>query len=440
MAVTVQFHKGLKEIGGTFVEVETARAKCMFDFGFARGDMLDYKIRPRKGFAASDYAALGILPVTDGIYDARNADVLRVLPYGEPTVSKECFLLISHMHIDHMGGLTFLHPDVPVYMTKDSLKLYKRISENGKEEGAMHKNCIGVEPGIPFTVGDITVTALSVDHDVPGACGFLIRSEGKTICYTGDFRFHGFHKELSRDFARKVSQAGVDMMICEGTSVSHEPVNMLKLTAPEEGKRTEQDLQKEVRAYAKKAEGLIVINCYPRNVERLHQLVETLKKCGRKLVLVEVAADYLNAFYPKDPICVYEDTMLRADRPKKWRRVSRQELLFDPSQYVLQLPYRNMYELVALRGGVSAYLHFDGAPLGAYDPSFRRMEMMLEELGIAYEHMGVSGHAEPYYIKYMIDTIAPKILVPLHSFKPEQVKSDAAERRILPAEGEVVKL
>ena len=53
MAVTVQFHKGLKEIGGTFVEVETARAKCMFDFGFARGDMLDYKIRPRKDFAAS---------------------------------------------------------------------------------------------------------------------------------------------------------------------------------------------------------------------------------------------------------------------------------------------------------------------------------------------------------------------------------------------------
>ena len=40
MAVTVKFVNGLKEIGGTFVEVETDRAKCMFDFGYAKGGFL----------------------------------------------------------------------------------------------------------------------------------------------------------------------------------------------------------------------------------------------------------------------------------------------------------------------------------------------------------------------------------------------------------------
>ena len=32
---TLTFYNGLREIGGTFVVVETDEARCMFDFGFA---------------------------------------------------------------------------------------------------------------------------------------------------------------------------------------------------------------------------------------------------------------------------------------------------------------------------------------------------------------------------------------------------------------------
>ena len=31
---TLTFYNGLREIGGTFVVVETDEARCMFDFGF----------------------------------------------------------------------------------------------------------------------------------------------------------------------------------------------------------------------------------------------------------------------------------------------------------------------------------------------------------------------------------------------------------------------
>ena len=126
MAVTIRYVNGLREIGGTFVEVETLRTKCMFDFGFSSAHLLDPQIPLGDEMGAARLAAIGILPVTDGIYDARNARALRVLPYGEPAVGKECFFLISHLHIDHMGGLGFLHPDIPVYMTRESLKLYER--------------------------------------------------------------------------------------------------------------------------------------------------------------------------------------------------------------------------------------------------------------------------------------------------------------------------
>ena len=200
MSVTVKFISGLKEIGGTFVEVETERAKCMFDFGYAKGGSLDRAIPLRREYAASDLALSGVLPRTDGIYDEKNAEILNVLPYGSSSIGKECFILISHLHIDHMGGLGCLHPDVPVYMTEDSVKLYERLAANNDVQGMAHEKCIGVKPGASFVIGDIEVTPVSTDHDIKGACGYLIKSQGKTICYTGDFRFHGLHSEVTRAF------------------------------------------------------------------------------------------------------------------------------------------------------------------------------------------------------------------------------------------------
>ena len=51
------FYNGLREIGGTFVEVRTDKAKCMFDFGFAVAGRMDEKIKKRKDDLAADYVS-----------------------------------------------------------------------------------------------------------------------------------------------------------------------------------------------------------------------------------------------------------------------------------------------------------------------------------------------------------------------------------------------
>ena len=120
----INFYNGLTEIGGTFVSVETKKAKCMFDFGFAEQNRIDDKMNIRMESVAEDSIRLGILPKEDGIYDKRVAEKMQVLPYGE--TKQECFFVISHMHIDHMGGLGMLHKDIPVYMSEESKRLYHK--------------------------------------------------------------------------------------------------------------------------------------------------------------------------------------------------------------------------------------------------------------------------------------------------------------------------
>lgn len=465
---TISFYNGLREIGGTFVVVETETARCMFDFGFAVMQRMDDKIRVREKDCAADYARLGILAVQDGIYDDYTAKKLGVKSFEAD--EKKNFFVISHMHIDHMGGLGMLAQELPVYMSEDSLRLYRRLEHCGDIQVRGHKNCIGVPDGESFTVGDITVKAVEVDHDVNGACGFLITTQDGSICYTGDYRFHGFHPEKTRAFGEQMK--GADVLITEGVTVSFSDIDMLSLEKPEGTGHTEYWLQEQMKAIAKgkaselddfaeglvlgytpgsERDGLIVINPYNRNVERVHELLKTFASEGRTLVLDGMQADYLKALYPRDEVYIYEETLsyargrgssvqLQSARENGFKVVSRKELLESPSKYVLQLDYSSLYELMELKEKTALYVHMDGAPLGDYDPSYAKLKNILEQMRVPYVHLSTGGHSAPYYLRAMVDTIAPGTLIPLHSFRPEQVESHAAKKRVLPEYGDCYEL
>ena len=332
-----------------------------------------------------------------------------------------------------------LDQNLPVYMSEDSLKLYRRLESCGDIQVKGHKNCIGIPYGESFTVGDITVEVEAIDHDVIGACGYRITTPGGTICYTGDYRFHGFHPEITKAFGQKMK--GVDVLITEGVTVSFDDVDILSLTKPEEPERSEEWLQDKMCKESTEQKGLIIVNPYNRNVERLHHLIMTAQKTGRKLVMDGVQADYVQTFYPEDEILMYENSVGVGVDAKKaeergWSIITREELLSNPSKYILQQDYVNFYELMDLSSVITLYIHMDGAPLGDYDPSFGKMHRILDHMNIPYMNIGIGGHSRPYYLRTMLDAIAPHILVPLHSFRPEQVNTAHADKRILPEYGE----
>jgi mRNA degradation ribonuclease J1/J2 len=222
-------------------------------------------------------------------------------------------------------------------------------------------------------------------------------------------------------------------MITEGVTVSFAEVDMLTAEEPTE-LRTEEKLQLRMGELAAQEKGLIVINPYNRNVERMHQLIHTLAAQERKLVMDVVQADYVAEFYPEDEICVYAETVHGEELPAGAKLVTRAQLLAEPRHYVLQLNYRDEYELLDLKDCVSCYVHADGSPMGAYMPSYAKLYALLEQLGIPVESLGTGGHAQPYYIRQMIEAVQPDILVPLHSMRPEQVNAKRIGCRVLPRE------
>ncbi len=427
---TLCFYQGLKTIGGTVLEIATEQARCLFDFGPVYSPADDARVLPRRHAMVSDALKTGVFPRADGLYDRKELADVPLPAYGETRPLP--FVLISHMHIDHMGGLGLLARDAEVYMSEESLRLYRGLEKAGELHFRPHLNCFGVLPGEWVQKGDLSFRMIAVDHDVPGACGFEIVTPDARLCYTGDLRIHGFHGEQTLQFAAAVR--GADVCITEGVTVSF--IDDFASITPDtslEGTVTEQALQGEIASAVRAAGSLVYLNLYSRNILRLHALHETIKGAGRQLVLEPAAATLYRQFYPSAPLLLYAPLAEGFDLPCA-EPVTREAIREHPQRYVLQLSYARLLETLDYPPEGSLYIHSDGMPLGVYDPGFQKLQDFLKQQRIAYVQLSCSGHARPAHLKYLLEEIAPKTIIPLHSHKPELVWIPGA-RQFLPEAG-----
>ena len=102
MKVTI--YRGSREIGGTLIEVRSSSTRILIDAGyplFLNNEPIADDVAKRSYL---ELLALGVLPDIKGLYawDQKGFDAV----------------IISHAHIDHYGLLKFIHPSIPVYLSK----------------------------------------------------------------------------------------------------------------------------------------------------------------------------------------------------------------------------------------------------------------------------------------------------------------------------------
>ena len=190
MKITI--HRGTHQIGGSAIEISTKSTRIIMDFGNELS--LDEKYTPIN---------LDIDGVTKGIADCDG-------------------IVISHYHMDHLGQLTSALPDIPLYMGE----LSKEIALIGSEyqDKDLYLRLLGANTfrgGEAFTIGDIHIRPLVIDHSAADSYMLVIEAEGKSVLYTGDFRMHGLrHHVLQKLVNTYIGE--IDVLITEGTLLSRD--------------------------------------------------------------------------------------------------------------------------------------------------------------------------------------------------------------------------
>ncbi len=364
--------------------VEHGSARAMFEMGIEHAPGLapfSLGLRPRPGRELPDLQAVGMAPRATGVLGAWD---------------RRTSLFLSHMHLDHVALASCVHPDVPLYYPQRMEPLRAACVRAGYLAWRE-------PPGVPTPdraqvgVGEITVEFVAVDHDLPGASGFLVRTPDLTLAYTGDNRWHGFHPEVTERFAEAARGAGV--LVQESVSLGWAPSVEDEAEAAQPPEWSEEDVVREFGEVLERARGLVIVNLYPMNRLRVHAFGAACAARGRVLVLEPQAAAI--ADWP----LVLEDAG---------------SVLHDPSRYCVQLEFASLPTLIDLRPPAgSVYVHSNGVPLGRYDPAYQVMLSWVRAMGLELVSLASSGHSRPADIRRMVEAVAPDVVLPVHSQRPE---------------------
>lgn len=421
---TVSFHSGILTIGGTIIEVAYKDAHIFFDFGT--------EYRPELNLTDEKLTTLltnRLIPELKGLYDER-------LGYSYQGNDGEEYqhtvVFLSHAHLDHSKMINYLDPEIPLYTMEETKAILRSLNRNGDflipspfEEKNFTRDMIGLEAHDVIQIGEISVEIVPVDHDAYGAAALLIRTPDQFLVYTGDLRLHGYDREKTEAFCKQARHT--DLLMMEGVSISfperEADADQIRVLSEEEL------VQEFVRLMEENPERQITFNGYPANVLRFIKLIEfsprtVVLEANMAALLQEVRNLKVRYYYAE------ENSRIQALDPEL--EVPYEVLINDQTTYLWQVV--NKFE--NLQGG-GLYVHSDAQPLGDFDPQYAIFLNLLEELQVSFVRLSLSGHAFEEDLNEIIRMIEPKLLVPIHTLKPEKLENPYG-KRILPNRGDKI--
>ena len=389
-------HRGTQEIGGTCIEIEARGKRIVLDLG---------------------------LPL-DAPDREPHEDLLPQVPsFIEPDDSL-LGLLISHPHLDHYGLARRVRPELPVYIGKDANGIMKAASAY-VPGGHSFADPRFLRNKTPVEIGPFRVTPYLVDHSAFDAYALLVEADGKRVYYSGDFRGHGRKAGLFEGMVRN-PPGNIDVLLMEGTTIGR--------TGSEEGFATEADLENEFRHAFRQTRGIHFVWTSSQNIDRLVTVFRAAKRSGRVLVVDLYTAVVLEAT-GRDSIPQSDWPEVRVYTPDGQRRlIKERELFTDLGRHGANRIFPEA--LPGLKGravmlfrpmtmwdrGVKNVLDGAGFTYSMWqgylkDETGRKVTKWLRDNDIPLRTIHTSGHASVADLRRFASALAPRRLVPIHSFE-----------------------
>ena len=385
-SVKVSFLGGLNEIGKNITVVE------------CEGDMLIIDC----GMAFPDGDMLGVdLVIPDFTYIEQNIDKVRGI-------------VLTHGHEDHIGGLPYLlsRVNIPIYGTPLTLGL---VGNKLKEHSLFNKAKLNVvNAGDTIKLGCMKVEFIHVNHSIPDAVAFAIRTPAGTLVHTGDFKIDctpilGDAIDFS-SFA-KAGDEGVLALLAESTNASRPGFT-----------KTERSVSESLNTlFSNAANYRIIIATFASNVNRVQQIIDCAAKYGRKVAFSgRSMVNYMDVAKKLGYLNVPDNILIDLDMLDKYPR--EQIVLVttgsqgEPMSALSRMAYSDHRKVMV---GEGDFIIISANPIPGNEKTVGNVvdELLKRGCKVIYESMyevHVSGHACQEELKIIHRLVKPKYFIPVH--------------------------
>ena len=336
---SITCYDGVGCIGGNKILLEDGESRLFFDFGRNFGaEALYYEefIKPKNAAGLYEHVQMGFLPPFRDLYRddmiSGLCDPWLGIDAGE--IGEVGGVLVSHAHVDHIGSIHHLRPDIPIYASPMTAAVSRALQDTGKSAsdaeycyyvcrtekeggelatphwkahpylgrkyyltgdsqtpefcqmwdhspGARELDALACEPAL--ACAGLNIRSFPVDHSVYGATAWAVETSAGWVVYSGDVRLHGTYADYTKRFAEEAAKLQPVALIIEGTRIESE------------SDHTEATVKDACLDVVRECTGFVVADFGPRNVERLISFLDIARETGRELAILPKDAYLIEA-------------------------------------------------------------------------------------------------------------------------------------------------
>ncbi len=337
--------------------------------------------------------------------------------YLEERKNKIRALLVTHGHLDHIGGVPIVLSRIgnpPVYSRNLSILLMRKRQAEFPQLPPMKENI--VEKDSVITCGKIKIRFFGVTHTIPDSMGLIIETPNGLIVTPGDYKLDQIDGVVTEQEEKEYSifdKAKVLLLMTDSTNIENEGY-ALSETKVHEG----------LENLIKKINGRIIVAAFASHLTRLAHIVKVAESLGKKVALdgrsmktnIEVAIE-AQYFIPK------KGTIIPIEEVNN----------YPPNKIVILMTGAQGEEFAALnRAANKSHAKFalhkgDTIILSAsiVPGNERQVERMKDGLArqgvriISYRTAGedfvhATGHGNKEDVKWLHKKTHPKFFIPIH--------------------------
>lgn len=327
---------------------------------------------------------------------------------------KRKFLVITHGHEDHIGGIPFLLKQVQIdaiYAPRFAKALIqKKLSEH---KGLENTKIIEINEDSRVSTRYFTVGFFNTIHSIPDSLGVLITTPNGTIVHTGDFKFDLTPVGTNADY-QKMAHIGVlkpDLLMSDSTNSGVEDFSI-----------SEKKVADEILEIMRKTKQRLIVATFASNVHRVSQIIETAVKCKRKVIVFGRSMENVVDIGRKmGTIHIKNSDMLSPD-----------ELAHTPDDKICIICTGSQGEPLAalsrIANGTHRHIHlkpgdtivFSSNPIPGNTSSVNKVVDNLFRAGATVltksvlNNLHTTGHASKEEQKLMLQLIRPRYFMPVH--------------------------
>ncbi|CRK80466.1 ribonuclease J [Neobacillus massiliamazoniensis] len=321
-------------------------------------------------------------------------------------------IFLSHGHEDHFGALAYVlrQVDAPVYGTKLTLALANAKLKEQEYQGKVNFN--EIDSSTIVEMETVNVSFFRTNHSIPDSVGICIHTSEGIIVYTGDFKFDQGATKLYKPEIGKMAAIGEEGVLCLLSDSTE---------AEKPGYTTsEATVEREMSNAFYNAPGRIIAACFASDINRIQHIFNASAENNRKVAVVGKSLEQIyHIALDLGYLEVAEDLIIPISNLKDYQD-HEIVILMTGSQgepiEALQKMTKHTHKLVNIQPGDTVLIA--ASPLRGSELFLSKTVDMLFRAGAnvvsGKRALHVSSHGSQEELKFMINLMNPKYLIPVH--------------------------